>query len=76
MTKNDEIEGKPDYLEIEVVRGDSLWKIARRHLGESSSNRVIANYVNEIVRINKIENPDLIYPGEKFKLPDRKSESD
>lgn len=48
--------------EYTVVAGDSLWKIA------------IAQYNDgykwvEIARANKLSNPDLIYPGNKFVLP-------
>lgn len=48
--------------EYTVVAGDSLWKIA------------IAQYNDgykwvEIARANKLSNPDLIYPGDKFVLP-------
>ena len=47
-----------------VVKGDSLWTIAAKHLG--SGNRYI-----EIYNLNrdKIKNPNLIYPGQVFKLP-------
>jgi len=48
--------------EYTVVAGDSLWKIA------------IAQYNDgykwvEIARANKLANPDLIHPGNKFVLP-------
>lgn len=39
-----------------VKPGDTLWKIAKR----------FNTTIEEIVAINDIENPDLIYPGEKF----------
>lgn len=41
-----------------VKRGDTLWSIARRH------NTTIAN----IVRLNIIKNPGLIYPGQIFRI--------
>ena len=41
-----------------VVRGDTLYSIARRY------NTTIAN----IVMLNRIQNPNLIYPGEWLKL--------
>ena len=39
-----------------VQRGDSLWKIAKRY----------CTTVAEIAAVNDIENPDLIYPGQKL----------
>lgn len=41
-----------------VKPGDSLWTIARRY------NTTIAN----IVRLNRIQNPRLIYPGQIFRI--------
>ena len=41
-----------------VVRGDTLYSIARRY------NTTIAN----IVMLNRIQNPNLIYPGQRLKL--------
>ncbi len=47
-----------------VKRGDSLWSLARHHLG--SGNRY-----PEIVGANKsqIKNPNLIYPDQQFAMP-------
>lgn len=39
-----------------VKKGDSLWNIAKKY----------HTTVDDIVRLNKIENPDLIYPGQKL----------
>lgn len=41
-----------------VRSGDTLWSIARRY------NTSIAN----IVRLNRIKNPNLIYPGQMFRI--------
>ncbi len=41
-----------------VRRGDTLWSIARRY------NTTIAN----IIRLNRIQNPNLIYPGQIFRI--------
>lgn len=48
-----------------VVAGDSLSKIAKRTYGD-------ANRWRAIYELNKdlIKNPDLIYPGQVFTLPD------
>lgn len=35
-----------------VRRGDSLWKIAKRHLGQGATATQIANYVNDIMEAN------------------------
>ncbi|MDX2144429.1 MAG: Ig-like domain-containing protein [Rhodospirillaceae bacterium] len=49
---------------VTIVRGNSLWRIARRVYGEGTKYTVIyeANQAN-------IKNPDLIYPGQVFQLP-------
>jgi nucleoid-associated protein YgaU len=48
----------------EVVAGDSLSKIAKRHYGD-------ANKWHRIYEANRdqIKNPDLIYPGQKLTIP-------
>ncbi len=44
-------------MTIYVVKpGDTLWKIAKK----------FNTTIEDIVNVNEIENPDLIYPGEKF----------
>lgn len=45
-----------------VVKGDTLSKIAKKYLGDSS------RYM-EIAKLNKISNPNLIYVGQVIKLP-------
>ena len=39
-----------------VQKGDSLWKIAKKY----------RTTVADIVAVNEIENPELIYPGQKL----------
>ena len=48
-----------------VVAGDTLSKIAKREYGDASK-------WHAIYEANKdtIKNPDLIYPGQTFKIPD------
>lgn len=46
-------------IEYTVVAGDTLWDISRRYLGRGYQ------YI-EIAAFNEIENPDLIYAGDKF----------
>jgi len=52
-----------------VQRGDNLWNIARRHLGQGASNAEIQNHVDEIARLNRIENPSRIREGAVIRLP-------
>lgn len=55
-----------------VERGDHLWKISARHLGDERSAEV-APYWRQVVVLNtprlRSGNPDLIYPGEEIELP-------
>ena len=59
----------PNVSDVErtytVVAGDTLSKIAKRELGDASK-------WHQIYEANKdtIKNPDLIYPGQTFKIPD------
>jgi len=45
-----------------VKPGDTLSAIARDHLGNASR-------WPEIAKMNSIDNPDLIHPGDELKLP-------
>jgi nucleoid-associated protein YgaU len=49
-----------------VVRGDSLWKIAKRFYGEGSKWRKIYDANKKVIG----KNPNLIYPGQKLVIPD------
>lgn len=40
-----------------VSSGDTLWKICKKYLGDGSKYKTIA-------QLNKIKNPNLIYPGQ------------
>lgn len=51
---------------ITVVKGNSLWRIARRVYGEG----VMYTVIYEANR-DQIKDPDLIYPGQVFTLPVR-----
>jgi nucleoid-associated protein YgaU len=48
----------------EVVAGDSLSKIAKREYGNASEWKRIFEANKDIIK-----NPDLIYPGQKLKIP-------
>jgi nucleoid-associated protein YgaU len=54
--------------EVTVIKGNSLWRIARRAYGEGLLYTVIYEANRE-----RIKNPDLIYPGQVFNLPKRGS---
>lgn len=47
-----------------VVRGDTMWGIARRYYGTGTLAWKLASY-------NGIKNANLIYPGQKVTIPDR-----
>lgn len=44
-----------------VKRGDTLWAIAKKELGDGSK-------YTELAKLNNIKNPNLIYPGQVLKL--------
>ena len=48
-----------------IRRGDSLWKVSRRLLGEGSRYTVIFS-----ANASQIANPDLIFPGQVFDIPE------
>jgi nucleoid-associated protein YgaU len=55
---------KPKRKIVRVRRGDSLWRIAKRHLGKGK--KWAAFYK---LNKRKIDNPDLIYPGQTLIIP-------
>lgn len=57
-------ETAPKVTEYTVKKGDCLWNIAKKYLGNG------ARYT-EIYALNreKIQNPNLIYPGQVLRLP-------
>jgi nucleoid-associated protein YgaU len=50
---------------VTIVRGNSLWRIARRVYGEGTMYTVIYQANRDAIR-----DPDLIYPGQVFQLPE------
>lgn len=54
----------PEYYEIK--KGDSLSAIAKRAYGDASKWRTIYE-----ANKDQISNPDLIYPGQKIKIPNQ-----
>lgn len=57
--KEKQVKPKKKFKEYTVVSGDTLSEIGAR----------FGVPYMEIARINNIENPDLIYPGQVFKIP-------
>lgn len=57
---------------VVVHRGDSLWSIAARHLGEHASDAEIAQAWPRWFELNLAvigDNPDLILPGQILRIP-------
>lgn len=55
-----------------VRRGDTLWAICRERLKSAGSNVTDAEVheaVREAARVNRLANPDLIFPGQKLGMP-------
>jgi nucleoid-associated protein YgaU len=48
----------------EVVKGDSLWKIADKFYGDGSKYKQIL-----AENLQVIKDPDLIFPGQKIRIP-------
>ncbi|MBU2461297.1 LysM peptidoglycan-binding domain-containing protein [bacterium] len=55
--------------EVIVVRGDTLWHLCKKHLGNPLK-------WPEIARLNKMKNPHLIYPKDKIIFPPHEKELD
>ncbi|MEO0620866.1 MAG: LysM peptidoglycan-binding domain-containing protein [Pseudomonadota bacterium] len=51
--------------EVEIQRGDHLWRLAEQHYGEGLRYSLIFEANAGLIR-----NPDLIYPGQVFRVPE------
>jgi nucleoid-associated protein YgaU len=65
----DGLEAPEETSEAEVVyyeiqSGDTLWAIASKHLGNGSKYTEIFEANREVIK-----DPDLIYPGQKIRIP-------
>lgn len=58
-------EPKPQSKTYSVVKGDSLWLIAKKHYGNGAQWRRIYDANKTVIG----KNPDLIYPGQKLVIP-------
>lgn len=54
-----EVPAEPEYRTYTVKKGDTLSEIAQRYGVDW----------HEMARLNELENPDLIFPGQVFKVP-------
>lgn len=52
------------YTSIDIEKNDTLWSIANKY-AYSSDNNTVANYVNDLKKINNIST-DCIYQGQKL----------
>lgn len=52
----------PSAKSYTVVKGDTLWAISKKYLGDGSRYK-------ELATLNNIANPNKIYPGQVVKLP-------
>ena len=48
-----------------MVEGDSLSKIAKHHYGDANKWRTIYEANRDLIK-----DPDLIYPGQSFRIPE------
>lgn len=58
-----------NYRTHVVTKNESLWRIAKKELGKNATENKIANYVNKMVKLNKIKNPNTIFVNDKLYLP-------
>lgn len=61
VTKTRSTTSKTTPKTYTVVKGDTLWSICKKHLGDGQKYK-------EIAKLNNLENPDKIYPGQKLRL--------
>lgn len=61
VNKAPKVPSKPKYKYITIVWGDTLWALSRKY----------GTTVSHLAKINNIRNPDLIYAGNKLKVPAR-----
>ena len=68
--KADELEAPPateaeqNVTFYEIQKGDTLWAIANEHYGDGNKYNRIFDANREVIK-----NPDLIFPGQKIRIP-------
>lgn len=60
----------PDVFYYTVQSGDSLSKIAKTYLGDAQAYTTIFEANREVIK-----DPDLIYPGQKIRIPEGRSDA-
>lgn len=63
----DEVVAPTSEIEVqyyEIMKGDSLWKIAKKFYGDGNKYKKI---LEENLQV--IKDPDLIFPGQKIRIP-------
>lgn len=60
-TKQRSTASKTTPKQYTVKKGDTLWNICKQELGDGQKYK-------EIAELNKLENPDKIYPGQQLRL--------
>ena len=61
VTNNRSTSSKTTPKTYTVKKGDTLWNICKQELGDGQKYK-------EIAKLNKLENPDKIYPGQQLRL--------
>lgn len=61
VTNNRSTASKTTPKKYTVKKGDTLWNICKKELGDGQKYK-------EIAKLNKLENPDKIYPGQELRL--------
>ncbi|MBC7997242.1 MAG: LysM peptidoglycan-binding domain-containing protein [Leptolyngbya sp.] len=56
-------------IDVTVGKNDTLWGIARKHLGKDATPNEIWRHVQEIARENGIKDPNKIGDGKKLRIP-------
>ena len=54
---------------VYVASGQTLWSIAQLYLPKGATNAETSAYVAQIARANHIQNPNLIFIGERLSIP-------
>ncbi len=52
-----------------VQSGDTLWTIAKQYLPQQATSEQVQQLVNQIVQVNNLRSPSLIFPGERLTIP-------
>lgn len=72
-TDDDKEDGGSSYEKYEVEKGDTLWDIAERKLGQGRKWRAIFQKTNNVAeeesQIEKIDDPNRIYPDQVLAIP-------